>query len=283
MGFMERFQWRSRDTVEDAPMGPSTPRSTSLTPLQEAAALVFREKMLLPLDDCLHALQRTIPTLTRSSLHRIFQRHGVSQLPRASEPGREKKPFKRYPLGYLHIDITETRTPEGKAYLFVAIDRTSKFVHARLYAQATRKTAVDFLHSTLKALPYRVHTVLTDNGIQFAKKAGTEAYRAHPFDALCQRHGIEHRLTKSFQPWTNGQVERMNRTIKEATTKAFHYTSLEELRSHLRDYLWAYNSTRPLRALKGRTPIGFILGQWHKDPQPFKGDPGHYFFSGPNT
>ncbi|MFD2837133.1 DDE-type integrase/transposase/recombinase [Azotobacter vinelandii] len=81
-----------------------------------------------------------------------------------------KKPFKRYPLGYLHIDITETRTTEGKACLFVAIDRTSKFVHAGLYAQATRKSAVDFLHATLKALPYRVHTVLTDNGIQFAKK-----------------------------------------------------------------------------------------------------------------
>lgn len=275
-------KWRSRGTVEDAPMGPRAPRSISLTPLQEAAALVFRQKTLLPLDDCLHALQRTIPTLTRSSLHRLFQRHGVSQLPRSSEPGREKKPFKRYPLGYLHIDITETRTAEGKAYLFVAIDRTSKFVHAGLCTQATRKTAVDFLQSTLKALPYRVHTVLTDNGIQFTKKPGTEAYRAHPFDALCQRHGIEHRLTKPFHPWTNGQVERMNRTIKEATTKAFHYTSLEELRSHLKDYLWAYNSARPLRALKGRTPIGFILEQWHKDPQQFKGDPDHYF-PGPNT
>ncbi|WP_425278179.1 integrase core domain-containing protein [Azotobacter salinestris] len=85
-------------------------------------------------------------------------------------------------------------------------------------------------------------------------------------------------MTKSFQPWTNGQVERINRTIKEATTKAFHYTSLEELRSHLRDYyLWAYNSARPLRALKGCTPTGFIVRQWHKPPRYFKDDPGPYF------
>jgi len=275
-------KWRCRDTVEDMRMGPGNPHSSSMTPLQEAAAVVFRQKTLLPLDDCLHALQRAIPTLIRSSLHRLYQRHGISQLPRWSEAEREKKPFKRYPLGYLHIDITETRTAQGKAYLLVAIDRTTKFVHAKLYEQATRRMAVDFLQSTLKALPYRVHTVLTDNGIQFTKKPGTEAYRVHPFDGLCHKHGIEHRLTKPFYPWTNGQVERMNRTIKDATTKAFHYTSLEELCSHLKDYLWAYNSARPLRALKGRTPIGFILEQWHKDPQRFNDDPGHYF-PGPNT
>jgi transposase InsO family protein len=274
------LKWRHRDTVEDAPMGPSKPRSISMTPLQEAAAVAFRQKTLLPLDDCLHALQRSIPTLTRSSLHRLYQRHGISQLPR--EPAREKKPFKSYPMGYLHIDITETRTGEGKAYLFVAIDRTTKFVYAELFEQMTRKSAVDFLEATLNALPYRIHTILTDNGIQFAKKAGTEVDRVHPFDALCDQHNIEHRLTKPFHPWTNGQVERMNRTIKDATTKAFHYTSLEELRSHLKDYLWAYNSARPLRALKGKTPIGFILDQWHKDPDSFKNDPGHYF-TGPNT
>jgi len=61
----------------------------------------------------------------------------------------------------------------------------------------------------------------------------------------------------------------MNRTIKEATTGAFHYTSLSQLQSHLEDYLWAYNSARPLRAIKGKTPIGFILEQWQKEPESF--------------
>ncbi|TWI45532.1 integrase-like protein [Pseudomonas duriflava] len=145
-----------------------------------------------------------------------------------------------------------------------------------------RKDAVDFLEATLKTLPYKVHTVLTDNGIQFAKKTGTESYRTHPFDVICYRHGIEHRLTKPFHPWTNGQVERMNRTIKQATTKAFHYASLKQLQEHIKDYLWAYNSARPLRALKGQTLIGFILGQWHKQPQLFLTDPNP-FFPGPNN
>lgn len=182
-------------------------------------------------------MQRFIPRLSRSGLHRLYQRHGISNLPRSAEPVRERKAFKRYPLGYLHIDITEVRTAEGRAYLFVAIDRTSKFVYAELHEQMMRNDAVDFLEATLKTLPYKVHTVLTDNGIQFARKVGTERYRAHPFDVICYRHGIEHRLTKPFHPWTNGQVERMNRTIKQATTKTFNYASLKPLQVHVNDYL----------------------------------------------
>ena len=52
------------------------------------------------------------------------------------------------------------------------------------------------------------------------------------FDRVCREHGIEHRLTKPYHPWTNGQAERMNRTIKDATVKAFHYENLESLKAH---------------------------------------------------
>ncbi|WP_162177901.1 DDE-type integrase/transposase/recombinase [Halotalea alkalilenta] len=131
---------------------------------------------MLPLDDCLFALQRFIPYLTRASLHRLYQRHGTSRLPKNSDDRPTPKRFKSYPIGYLHIDFSEIRTGEGKAYLFVAVDRTSKFVHAKLNRQAGRNEAAAFLEQTLSQLPYRVHTVLTDNGVQFAKRSGTETY-----------------------------------------------------------------------------------------------------------
>ncbi len=63
----------------------------------------------------------TIAHLTRSSLHRCLQRHGISRLPDVAEGDRPKKKFKRYPIGYFHIDIAEFRTGEGKICLFVAI------------------------------------------------------------------------------------------------------------------------------------------------------------------
>lgn len=275
-------KWRQRASVEDERMGPKAPRSSSLTPMEEAAAVTFRRTTHLPLDDCLFALQRFIPHLTRSSLHRLYQRHDISRLPREAGPKARGQTFREYPIGYLHLDICEVRTGEGRAYLFVAVDRTSKFVHARLYRKANRDQAAAFLEDVVQQLPYRVHTVLTDNGVQFAKRPGTEAYKPHRFDMVCRKHGIEHRLTRPFHPWTNGQVERMNRTLKDATIRSFHYATLDELAAHLKDYLWAYNSARPLRSLKGKTPIGFILERWQDDPDRFHQNPNHYF-PGPYT
>src|SRR5215475_6268413 len=120
-------KWRRRSFVHDVPMGPKAPRSTVLSAEEEAVVVAFRQHTLLPLDDCLYALQATIPHLTRSSLHRLFQRHEISRLPAIEGETGRKKAFKRYPIGYFHIDIAEVRTEEGKLHLFVAIDRTSKF------------------------------------------------------------------------------------------------------------------------------------------------------------
>ena len=71
---------------------------------------------------------------------------------------------------------------------------------------------------------------------------------------ICEANCIEHRLTKPNHPWTNGQVERMNRTIKDATVKRFRYTSHDELRTHLADFMAADNSARRLKTLGGLTP-----------------------------
>jgi transposase-like protein len=81
------------------------------------------------------------------------------------KPKRQK--FKRYPIGYFHIDIAELRTNEGKLYLFVAIDRTSKFAVAQLVDKSNRKTAWEFPEAVLEAVPYTIQIILTDNGIRF--------------------------------------------------------------------------------------------------------------------
>jgi len=129
-------KWRKRAFVQDAPMGTKTVRSTVLSPEEEAIVVAFRRHTLLPLDDCLYALQATLPNLTRSSLYRCLKRHGISRLPEIAGDKPAKQPFKRYPIGYFHIDIAEVRTDEGKLHLFVAVDRTSKFAFAQLHLDA---------------------------------------------------------------------------------------------------------------------------------------------------
>ena len=74
-------KWKKRTSVDDPTTGPKNPRSSVLSPEDEAAIVAFRKRTLLPLDDCLYALQPSIPYLTRSSLHCCLQRHGISRLP----------------------------------------------------------------------------------------------------------------------------------------------------------------------------------------------------------
>lgn len=273
-------KWRKRETVADRKAGPAQPRSSVLSIEEEAVIVAFRRHTLLALDDCLYALQPSIPHLTRSSLHRCLQRHGISRLPEVEGDKPTRRRFKRYPIGFFHIDIAELRTAEGKLYLFIAIDRTSKFAFVQLVERANMKTASAFLEALVQAVPYRIHTVLTDNGIQFAdlpknRKGPTAMLRGHPFDRTCVRHDIEHRLTKPNHPWTNGQVERMNRTIKDATVKRYHYDSHDQLRRHLGDFISAYNFARRLKTLSGLNPYEYICKIWTNEPQRFTVNPLH--------
>jgi IS30 family transposase len=166
----------------------------------EAVIVAFRRHTLLPLDDCLSALQLTIPHLSRSALHRRPQRHDISYLPEVGGDKPAKKRFKRHPIGYFHLDLAEARTAEGKLNLFVAIDRTSKFAHLRLKKRAGKMEAAQFLRDLLQAPPYRIHTVLTDNGLQFTTRALDAHAFAHILDRVCSENGIEHRLTKVRHP-----------------------------------------------------------------------------------
>jgi transposase InsO family protein len=273
-------KWRKRCSVADLPTGPKHPRSTVLTVQEEAVVVAFRRHTLLPLDDCLYALQATIPHLTRSSLHRCLERHGINRLPEVEGSKPRRKKFERYPIGYFHIDLAKVRTAEGKLYLFVAVDRTSKVAFVEVVERADMQAAASFLEALVAAVPYRIHTVLTDNGIQFAdlpknRKGPTARFRGHPLDRACLRHGIDHRLTKPNHPWTNGQVERMNRTIKEATVQRYHYDSHHQLRIHLSDFVAAYNFAKRLKALGGLTAYEFICRYWQKEPDRFTLDPIH--------
>ena len=281
-------KWRRRASPEDCRMGPKVPHSTVLSAEEELLIVAFRRHTLLPLDDCLYALQATVPHLTRSSLHRLFQRQGVSRLPN-TEGTRVRRKFNNYPIGYIHIDLAEAWTAEGKLYLFVAIDRVTKFTFAELHERATPRIAADFLRRLIEHVPYTIHTVLTDNGFQFTpphggwtvaeiqqRLAAHQPFRAHAFDFACAQLRIEHRLTKFKHPWTNGQVERMNRTIKDATVRRFYYDTHESLRAHLATFLDAYNYAKRLKSLRGLTPFERICQLWTEQPQRFRLNPLHH-------
>ncbi len=178
------------------------------------------------------------------------------------------------------------RTFEGKIYLYVAVDRATKFVFAEVHKSPTIAAAVAFLNNLAKAVPYRMNKLLTDNGPQFTYELLLPHCRpkgkTHPFNAACAALGIEHRLTKFRHPWTNGQVERMNRTIKDATIKIFHYDTIAQFKQHLHDFLMAFNFTKKLKALRYKSPYEKIIACWAENPSAFYKNP-HHFIVGLNS
>ena len=74
----------------------------------------------------------------------------------------------------------------------------------------------------------------------------------------------------------HAQVEHMNRTLKDATVRRYHYGSHDELRAHLQLFLDAYNHARRLKALRGHTPYEFICQAWTQESERFRVDPSHH-------
>jgi transposase-like protein len=221
--------------------GPKV-RPSVLTEAEQQAICAVRKHTRLPLDDLFIALKPNIPKLSRSNLHRCLQHHGLSRLPPEDDgTSKQRKTFKQYNIGFMHIDITELRCAQGKFYLFVAIDRATKYVYVELYNRMTIDNAVQFLRNLHAECVFKITHILTDNGAQFSynllAKHLVPKDKKHPFGALCYKLGIEHRTTQFRHPWTNGQVEITNKTIKNATTKQFHYETLVELKNHLMTYL----------------------------------------------
>jgi len=96
------------------------------------------------------------------------------------------------------------------------------------------------------------------------------------FDRVCNENGIEHRLTKPNHLWTNGQVERMNRTLKEATVKRYHYRTHTQLKGRIHAFLIAYNFAKRLKSLRGLTAYEHICKIRAKQPKRFKLNPMHH-------
>jgi transposase InsO family protein len=272
-------KWRSRDAVQDRSHRPNK-LSTTLSPAQEAIVVELRRTLLLPLDDLLVVTREFIhPGASRAALDRLLRRHEVSRLSdlqsQAGEaPTRASKTFKSYEPGFVHIDIKylpQMPDETQRRYLFVAIDRATRWVFVRIYADQSEASSCDFLWRVHQTAPMKIAKVLTDNGSQFTDRftgkrktpSGT-----HAFDKRCAGLDIEHRLAPPRHPQTNGMVERFNGRITEVIAQT-RFKSAAELEATLTQYVQTYNSRIPQRALDHRSPLQAIQAWRNSHPDLF--------------
>jgi len=215
-------RWKRRQDVADRAATPHT-LATGFAAAEEAIAVELRTRLALSLDDILEVMRRCLrPDISRSALHRCLKRHGVSQRPRQAAPAAQR--FAPQPFGFVHIDLKHLpRLNKQSAYVFVAIERITRFVHVEIIQDRSGATGAACLERFLRAFAHPVHTILTDNGSEFTERFGDVRWRrrdqgtgAHPFDQVCQAHAVRHKLTRPYRPQTNGMAERFNRRLAEA-------------------------------------------------------------------
>ena len=265
------YKWKKRSVFADR-SHTAHRLQTVLTPAQETVVVHLRRTLLLPLDDLLAVTREFIcPNVSRSGLDRCLRRHGAGNLNalKPREPAVAHKAFKSYEPGYVHMDVKylpQMQDESQRRYLFVAIDRATRWVFVQFKANKTAASARAFLKALHKACPIRINKLLTDNGKEFTDRLFASREREpsghHEFDQLCQELGIEHRLTKPRTPRTNGMVERFNGRIADVL-KTHRFNSREDMEQTLLRYVALYNHQLPQSALKSSTPMQ-AMKEWYQ-------------------
>lgn len=243
-------KWRKRG-VGDCQDRSARPHTLPWKASEEERAVVcaLRRATGFPLDDLTFVVSHFLPHINRDAVYRILKADGLNRLPPALTTRKPHGTFKTYELGFVHMDIKhlpKLRDPDGiarKRFLFVAIDRASRYVHLAVKDDETAASATAFLKEALSAFPFKVTRVLTDRG---------SCFTADAFEKACDRHRLAHRKTRPYTPKTNGMVERFNgRVQREVLGITIH--SHAKLATVLHGFNQAYNARRQ-RVLDGLSP-----------------------------
>jgi hypothetical protein len=169
-------RWRGRTSFEDR-SHTALRLATTLTRPQEAVVAELRRTLLLALDDLLAVTREFLnPDVSRSGLDRCLRRRGVSNLNalRPKTPAEPRKAFKAYEPGFLHVDVKylpQMADETSRRYLFVAVDRATRWVFVRIMPAKTAANAHRFLRDLHRACPIRIAKILTDNVLAWEQNA----------------------------------------------------------------------------------------------------------------
>lgn len=270
-------KWRNRSSVTDRSSRPKR-INYSLTEWEQKLVVTIRQLTWLTADELTDCVKDVVPKAGHSNVSRTLKRYGVNRVPKPQR--EERKTFKSYEPGFIHIDITYLPTVDKKrAYLFVAIDRATRLVYVEVHGNKKAETTKGFFQRATKFYPFKIQKVLTDNGTEFNfngwKRHKTKPKKQHLFVQAVEQSGAEYRHTKFYSPWTNGLVERMNQTIKKATIRQYRYEGHEDMSKAILNFVMMYNLYRKHNMLNRKTPYQVMCEWYLKKPKIFKKKPSH--------
>ncbi len=265
-------KWKTRGGVDDLSSRPHKTQST-LTQYQEDLILFERKKFKKTVEEIFFSLESEISGIYPMKIHRCLRRYGLSVLPQELlDAERKIRKFRKYTIGYLHIDALYTpKINKKRWYVFTCIDRVSKLALVWLTDHKTMANGAYFLNMVLSWYPYPIHYILTDNGFEFTYKALVKAKKTkkiHFFDQICLKNKIQHRTIKFKHPWTNGMVERFNQKVKAKVFRKFLFENIADLNLKLVEYINHYDFDVKLKQLGYLTPANYLESKFNYSVQP---------------
>ena len=205
-------------------------------------------------------------TRSITGLYRVLRRMGEMAV-KPPNPKYIPKPYEQmqYPGQRVQIDVKFVPAAclvgdaKGqKFYQYTAIDEYSRFRYLEAFEEHSTYSSAQFLEHLIKAFPFSIECVQTDNGAEFTKRL-LPAERRTPtlFEARLKQCGIEHKLIRPYTPRHNGKVERSHRKDNEYFYATHRFYSFEDFKKQLAVHSRKYNLF-PMRPLNWKSPADYI-------------------------
>lgn len=208
-----------------------------------------------------------------TALWRVLKR--LTLLPvKPPNPKYVAKPYEKmlYPGQRVQVDVKVVPLScivpnsdglKERFYQYTAIDEYSRFRFIMPFKEQSTYSSVQFLNALIKAFPFKIECIQTDNGLEFIKTFDERKKgKFSLFEARLKELGIEHKLIRPFTPRHNGKVERSHRKDNEYFYATYKFYSFEDFSQQLAAYLKRYNSF-PMRPLNWKSPKQYILDYLH--------------------
>ncbi|MBA2123997.1 hypothetical protein B9J78_03570 [bacterium Unc6] len=275
IGWHTAKRWREREDIQDRTSRPHKLNIT-LTKEEEDLILFERKQKKLSCEDIYCILKDKIHNLYPMKVYRCVARNGFGIIPEEFiKEERKIKKFKKYTIGYLHVDTLyapKINTTQNQRfcvpghYIFTCIDRVSKLAYVIVVKNKNMKNSKILLEKVLKFYPYKINYILTDNGQEFCYNAlpkSKKTKKMHPFVKVCKDNKIQHRTIKFKHPWTNGQVEAINKKIKQRVLTKYIFSDTLDLENKLIEFTEYYNKEAKLKTLGYRSPKEYLIEKYN--------------------
>ena len=199
-----------------------------------------------------------------TGLYRFLRKQGILAV-KPPNPKYVPKPYEKmdYPRQRIQIDVKfvpavclVNEAKGQKFYQYTAIDEYSRWRFVEAFEDHSSYSSAQFLEHLIKAFPYPIECVQTDNGQEFTKRFGAGRGSDKPtlFQAHLAKHGIRHKLIRPFTPRHNGKVERSHRKDNERFYATHTFYSFTDFSSQLKRYNQRDYNNFPMRSLDWKTP-----------------------------